>query len=250
MRRYALLIEVSEAKGQAKITGCVRDVERMETWLGGVAGGAWNPNEIKILHNPTPTEITHAKRMADIADFAFIAFSGHGRIVEDRSGKRSQMVTAGNGEEIDFQTLKPVAEKSIMLCDACREVHRRAEQPFSTKSFELFEKRAAPRFTRHDFRYAFDQAVENSQTGQYTMYSCSPGQCAGEDPLNGGVFTDALLNRSSEWFERTYSSGILTIPNAFEATKRSVSAEFPDQIPMGGPSNRSGNSFPFSICLK
>jgi len=118
MTRYALLIEAARAKGQKEIIGCERDVERLKAWLTSVAGGAWNEAEVKVLHNPTKSEIAASKRMLDLADFAFLSFSGHGRIVEDFTGKRAQMITIGTGEEIDFNDLKPRAGRAILSCDA------------------------------------------------------------------------------------------------------------------------------------
>jgi len=85
--------------------------------------------------------------------------------------------------------------------------------------------------------------------GTFTMYSCSPGQCAGDDPLNGGVFTDALLNRAGEMYDGCQTSAALSIETVFSAARRSVSQACSDQTPIGGPSSRSGNPFPFVVHL-
>ena len=198
MIRHAVLINAGNSTSD-RIPGCQRDVERLKDWLTSTAGGAWNSNEIDILHNPSKSEILLAKVALDRADFAFLSFSGHGRIVENSVGSRAQIVTVGAGDEMDFDDLKPRDPKSILSCDACRKVHRLAESRHATATKSLDKlAREIKGHTRQDYRNSFERAVELTPAGVFTMYSCSPGQFAGEDPLNGGVFTDALLNRASE----------------------------------------------------
>lgn len=251
MRRYALLIEASKAKGQKEIPGCVRDVERLSRWLRNTAGGAWEASEIKVLNNPSRSDINFAKLPLNLADFGFVAFSGHGWIKESISGHRTQKIVLGSGEDMDFNELKPTGPKSIMSCDACREVERPVRYQMSTKSAAILE-RFMERRSRADYRAAYERAIDAALPGVFTMYSCSPDQYAGEDPLNGGLFTDVLLSVGERWYESA-GQGVLPIDQAFEtaraAVSRAASSSSP-QDPTGGPSNRSGNSFPFGVCLK
>lgn len=248
MNRFALLIEASKA-GAPELPGCVRDVERMKHWLAGNAGGAWNDDEIRVLNNPTPALIAAWHARAGQADFAFVAFSGHGRIVEDWTGNRTQMITVGSNQEIDFLSLRPASPKTILICDACREVH-----PLLTFN-ERVEKamkfaRAHEPFTRQQYRDAFEYAVAVAPAGAFTIYSCSPGEYAGEDVLNGGYFTDSILSGAGGWWQRNPTSAILTIDGALDIAKRSLAAAKRDQMPIGGPENRNGNPFPFAVCLR
>ncbi len=250
MKRYALLIEAARAKGQKEILGCERDVDRLQTWLKNPAGGAWNDSEIKVLHNPTKAQLASEKLIINRADFALLSFSGHGRIVENYTGHRRQMVTIGTGEEIDFDEMKPAVPKAIIICDACREVHRLAETREVTFGRVAQYAKEAKQYTRQDYRDLFERKVEAAAAGTFTMYSCSPGQCAGDDPLNGGVFTDALLNRAGDLYSNSRSTLAYEVESVFLLAKTTVTSKYPDQSPMAGPSNRSGNAFPFVVHLE
>jgi len=254
--RRALLIESSKAKGQKEIAGCRRDVERLQSWLGNVVGGAWNASEITILHDPTRKEIDDAKKLAFGVDFAFLAFSGHGRIIEDWTGNRKQKIIIGTGEEIDFNDLLPSAKKAIHLCDACREIHRPAALELSVnKAMQKYARFSeSTGYSRADYRAVYDQWVDSAR-GTYTMYSCTAGQCAGDDPLNGGVFTGTLLDLSGRWYEAATKSAVLSVDAALNLTKpvvgaasRRADADSP-QDPSGTPSARDGTPFPFAIAL-
>jgi Caspase domain len=248
MKRFALILEASRAKGHGVIDGCKRDAERLEGWLKSPAGGAWNNDEVKVVNNPWQFEIDQHKPSLDKADFATVTFSGHGRILEDSAGRRKQMVTLGDGSEIDFASLTPTASKKIMLCDACREVHVQVMQQKSIKAaLSMF----AEARSRDKCRHIFDKAVADAPPGLYMMYACSPNEYAGDDVLNGGFFTDALLSEAADWATGRYSTPVLRIADAFQAAAPKVSARGAasgnKQTPMASPSVRSGLPFPFAV---
>lgn len=247
MKRYALIIEASEAKGQAKLPGCARDAERLSRWLSNNAGGAWESVEVTVLRNPSRTEVNRAMQQANLADFTLVHFSGHGEILEDYyTGRRDQRIVLGTGEEMNFDDLKPVTPRSIMICDACREISRSVR--FSTRTKAMHETFAED-VSRDAYRTRFDEIVSSVPEGMFRIYSCSPGESAGEDPLNGGYFTDALITLSGEWRQTRSWDSILTIDAAFAAAKSFVEVNYRDQRPVGGPSNRKGNPFPFGLRL-
>lgn len=248
MTRFALLIEASKS-GTPALPGCVRDVERLKGWLESTAGGAWNDDEIKILNSPSSSAIAPWHAKAGKADFAFVAFSGHGRILEDRWGTRTQKITVGSSEEIDFMALRTASTKTILICDACREVERVSVFNERVEKSLKFA-RAREFYTRQQYRDAFEYAVKNAPAGAFCMYSCSPGQTAGEDALNGGYFTDSLISGSGAWWEQNAKSEILTIDAALGIATQRLSYARRAQVPMGGPESRSGNPFPFAVCLK
>ena len=245
MNRHALLIDASEAKDHERIDGCKRDVERLEDWLRSEAGGAWESSEITVLHNPKKFDLLLPKIKIDNAYFAFSSFSGHGRIVQEPSGRQTQKIVIGTGEEVDLSEITPKAKKGIVCCDACREVHIMKEKHFRFAEGMIKMSTAAP--NRASYRQMFETAVTAAGEGIYTMYSCSPNECAGDDALNGGVFTDALLSSASDWFSGS-KRGILTINAAFETAARIVGTGG-KQTPMATASIRSGNAPPFGISL-
>jgi hypothetical protein len=251
MKRHALLIDAGKARDETELPGCTRDVERLSAWLHSGVGGAWEPEEIAVLHNPSRWELTTAVSKGFVAvDFGLLAFSGHGEIEEDWSGKRTQKVVAGDGQELDFATLSPAAPKSIIICDTCRKIKRPVRFERRQKAM-AFSEGYSSRFSRLVFRERFRLAVENAPAGRFTMYGCSPGQTAGDDALNGGFFTDSLLTVAAAWCEDNTGSGVLTIDKAFELARGHMVQSNLDQVPVGTPSDRSrnGNPFPFAIRL-
>jgi hypothetical protein len=259
MKRFALILEASRANTRKPIDGCKRDAERFEAWLKNPGGGAWNNDEVMVIHDPWQFELDKYKESLDGADYAVVAFSGHGRIVEDWSGRRKQMITIGNntdaGTEIDFDSLTPRAAKRVMSCDACREVHAAA------RLVENYQKRLAglakfaeQYYTRADYRRAFEKALLNAREGEFKMFSCSPNEYAGDDAVNGGFFTDALLSSSADWCGNQSRENILTVGEAFMAACPIVAAAarhagHEPQNPVATSSIRTGLPFPFAVYL-
>jgi len=200
MKRRALLIDAGRSSTDDIIDGCRVDVMQMKAWLMSNAGGAWDEEtEICWLHNRTLAIIEQGKRWVDAADFAFVAFSGHGHINEV-GGNSHQIVIVGNCEEVNFDRLRPNTGKSIVICDACRKVHMR--EPI-IKSFsegvQKYARMEARKFTREDYKREYLRLLGEAD-GRYTMYSCSTGQYSGDDKTNGGRFTRTLLSCAGHWY--------------------------------------------------
>jgi len=251
MKRKALLIEAGKAKGQNPLTGPERDVIRLKKWLESNIGGAWNEDEIIELHNPSPLQVRSAISNCGSSDFSFVSFSGHGCIEEDQYGRQAQKIVVGSGEDMIWDELKPSSLKNILICDACRVVEKIVvNMSESVKAAQKYERRAAEQYTRAQYRDAFDRAISNANPGTFFMYGCSPNQYSYEDPLNGGYFTISLIEAAANWWENQNNSSVLYVDSAFDRAKRLVASRKPTQVPFGGPENRSGNAFPFGICLK
>lgn len=249
MSRYAVLVEASKAKGQKELPGPVHDVRVLRRWLIAEAGGAWDDGEVEVLSNPSPSQVLDAVGRAGRADFAFVSFSGHGCMQEDWLGRLSQKVVVGTGEEMDFSQFRPASARCVLSCDACREVEKWTRLSESVVANMRYEKSLDP-FTRRDYRAKFDQAVREAPAGAFTMYGCSIGEYAHEDALAGGYFSVGLVDGASAWWARAAATGVLTIDSAFDLARAAVRRARNDQNPMGGPESRSGNPFPFGICLK
>lgn len=255
MIRRALLIDAGRAAPDDIIDGCSVDVKELKAWLMSNAGGAWDEaEEICWLHNQTLAKIEQGKQWVDKADFAFVAFSGHGRINEV-NGKRHQAVIVGDCEEIDFARLKPTTSKSIVICDACRKVHVMGPivKAF-TENVQRYAKAAAARYSREDYKREYLRLLGEAD-GRYTMYSCSTGQYSGDHEENGGRFTSSLLSCAGIWY--TDTAGPMehfTIGEAFgkaapivAAKSRAENAKYP-QDPEAFSSIRGVSSkYPFVI---
>ena len=254
MKRYALLIEAGRAKNSDAIDGPVEDARRLRFWLGSNSGGAWEPDEIETLSNPNATQVSAAVRRAGVADYAFVAFSGHGWIAEDgRTGNRLQKVVIGTGESIDFLSLRPKAKKCTLLCDACREVVR-FKSFTENRKFALSYARESDAYSRETYRAWFDIDVLAAAEGAFFLYGCSVNQYSYEDPMTGGFFTGALIDNAADWTDSAMRDGCLPMQTALDLAARTVAARTTNyltkQNPLGGPENRSrGNPFPFAVAL-
>jgi hypothetical protein len=245
MKRVAILIEASRARGQKEILGAAVDVRRLREWLGSNCGGAWNEDEIRELPNPSLAQVQQAIGDAASSDFSFVSFSGHGGITEDRFGNRLQKLIIGSGEEIDLAALRPGSKRNILLCDACRIIEKLSAIYESVKAAALEQRSSS--FERFRYRKAYEDAVESANPGTYTAFGCSPNEFSREDPLNGGYFTASLVQEGMKWCESQRRPAILTIDDVLLLAKARVKQLTDAQTPTGGPENRSGNSFPFAV---
>jgi len=252
MKRRALIIEASKAAGQKVINGAAEDARRLGLWLADSSGGGWNPDEIERLSNPTLAQLNAALARAT-ADYTWVSFSGHGYIEEDtRTGRRTQKVIIGSGEELPFSSLWPKSGKCSLVCDACRVVEQVAYFSEQVANAMIY-KRAADKYSRGTYRAWFDAAVLGANPGAFFLYGCSAGQYSYEDPLVGGYFTAALIENAASWSDNAKSNGCLAmedvLSSAADAVGTRTSNKKPPQNPCGGPENRSGNSFPFAVAL-
>jgi hypothetical protein len=252
VKRRALIIEASKAKNQAVINGAAEDARRLRVWLNHNNGGGWNDDEIETLSNPSMAQVTAALTRAR-ADYTWVSFSGHGYIEEDsRTGRRTQKVIIGTGEEIPFTSLRPVSDKCTLVCDACRIVEETAY--FSERVAKaMIYKRSHDKYSRSTYRNWFDVAIDRANSGAFFMYGCSAGQFSYEDPLVGGYFTAALIEGAANWSDSVEASGWLSMQAAIDEAAAKVTLRTankkPPQNPTGGPENRSGNSFPFAVAI-
>ena len=254
MIRRALLIEAGKAKGQKVIEGPAADIRRLRTWFGDQDGGAWNDCEILSLNNPSPSEVTRAVLGLSGVDYAFVSFSGHGYIQENaRTGSRTQKIILGTGDEMDFAALRPNVDKCLLVCDACREVHKvfwMAEARLSHVPVKLARKR----YTRESYRLWFEAAITQAAAGAFRMYGCRPTQVCYEDPLEGGFFTSSLIDSAASWVDSATGHGCLLAQEVLTLAANRVSllahGKNPAQLPSGGGEDRSGrNAFPFAVAL-
>ena len=87
MNRRALLINAGRACPGEIIDGCRSDVLQLKAWLESLAGGAWDEApEICAMHNATLETLEIGVRWMNGADFAFLAFSGHGELAAPLHG--------------------------------------------------------------------------------------------------------------------------------------------------------------------
>lgn len=201
--KSALLIEASDVKGQVRIPGAGRDVENWAMYLSSDIGGAWT--SIDTRSKPSKKEVrAKLDELSFFHRYVFVAFSGHG--CHDAKTNRT-IVLLNDTEEVDVSELLPAASCTLVV-DACRGVERAQILTNSlTDAIALSEstrgmlwKTGAARGPVSEYQSLFDAHVQKYK-GKATMYSCSVGEGAGEDPDNGGVYTHALLESCQTWHD-------------------------------------------------
>jgi|SRR5579864_2550110 len=219
MKRFALILEGSRVADDSPIDGCKRDAGAMESWLTSPAGGAWEKEEVEVVHNPWQFEIDSGKAKLDAADFAIVTFSGHGHLEQTKDGLDQRLVIgSGNGpKDISLSSLYPNAPKSIVMIDACRKIEP-APVIKMARAF-TFNERIEMEMDRNAYRAAYEKAIQNANDGRFLLMACSVNEFAGEDNLNGGLFTHTLLEVARNWCLTQSGAGICTIGQAFDAAE-------------------------------
>src|SRR4051794_517487 len=111
MKRKAIIIETSAVPDLDHLPGAGRDAETLEAWLRGNAGGAWGDEigEIEVLHTPSVNLVKAHLLIAKHADYAFVAFSGHGE--QPRGGDFDDTVLALRDGTITVRELNCGADR-------------------------------------------------------------------------------------------------------------------------------------------
>ncbi|KAJ3060727.1 hypothetical protein HK102_009378, partial [Quaeritorhiza haematococci] len=247
MRRKAILIEAGCVKDCQDIPGPLVDVALYKRWLLSDHGGAWEEEEIQVLNCPGPASVQAWVKAASFADYALVAFSGHGHHVKNTATNREETrVILRGGEEFSVGDLNPNNARCTLIVDACREVTT-IHLLESVKAARAAYVRSAGN-VRQRHRDAFDAAVQACGEGTIRLYSCSVGQIAG-DTQDGGVFTFGLIDGAESWATRTSITAELPINRAFEIAKSYTLGQRPRQAPMY-EGDRRLRHFPFGVVVK
>lgn len=250
MIRYALLIEAANVPGCVNIPGPIADLELYKRWLSSDHGGAWYDYEINVLRCPSPTEVREQLRRANNAEYAFVAFSGHGHHLRyEATGREESRVLLKNAVEMPVTELIPSTARSTVVIDACRDVtvvkltesYKRATAVHFQKSLPTSDVRA-----RH--RTRFDELVNECAAGPILMYSCSIGQIAGDAP-QGGVFTFGLVDGAESWSSMASSPDDLRTNQAFTIASTYTKKERPGVQTPRYQGDRRLLHFPFGVVV-
>jgi hypothetical protein len=111
--RKAILIKGPGGTDALEIGG-EKDVFFMEMFLRSAMGGAWLPNEITTLRNPSRKRIEWERDRSN-ADYSITYFSGHGT----NSGSESFLFINEN-EPISEYSLLDSSPRQLIIGDHCR----------------------------------------------------------------------------------------------------------------------------------
>jgi hypothetical protein len=217
MKRKAVLIEASNARGQNEIPGAKVDVENWRRFLMSECGGVWYDSEIVILSKPTPTQVSAALAV-DSDTYLFVAFSGH--------GCDGSVVLNDWNDDFGIDQLRPRSSRGTLIVDACRGTSEAKRYAFANvaatntvmaraiqESTVLLnasmgratEFRSAAILNRATTvsapteRFYWDVLTTQRSSGVVDMLACTRGQGAGEDPKAGGYYTSLLLESADAW---------------------------------------------------
>lgn len=245
MKRGAVLIEASDLCG-GRIPGAKQDVTLLNELLVSDLGGAWEAEEIKILRNPSYSQITSAIAMLASAEYAFISYSGHGYHAEELDEtKVCTIERQGKPYWMPISQLLPRCPKYTLSIDCCRNVE--------TEYFaESIERQAAESFSqgqrppRIKYRQLFDSQVEVAEIGGIKMYSCDLNESAGETS-RGGYFTRGLVKSAYDHEPPSNTSNLfLPMTVAFDTAYAYVQAKAPQQHPQL-EAGRRNKYFPWAV---
>ena len=227
MKRKALIISVPEAKGQGYLPGAEVDGEHWESFLSSDNAGAWEPEEIDLLVNPSLDEVrTRIQRMAEF-EYTFVACSGHGRHLWEKTFGRA-----------------------TLLMDSCREMEMLLKADRGGR-----QKLAA--FVEHNLVYRvqcrrmFNAHLEQCSKGTIKLKACSLDETAGEDDQGrfGGHFTNALIapiETNGTTIAGRMGKAVIDLNDAFTIASLGVQARDPNQHPVFEPGRRT-TFYPFSV---
>lgn len=197
MKRFAILIESSDVKGQTFLNGAKLDVANLDRYLKSSLGGDWDSSEIAKLNKPSSKAVSNLL-MLHKDDYCFVAFSGHG-FVDIRSGA-TKVCLNDDEQSVDISVLKPKGAKGVLLVDACRgeegDVVITMESRKSSIALSYLIDSVSGVMSSSNLWF---RKLSLCPSGIVVMYSCSKGEGADEDPNVGGLFTTALMGVAKKW---------------------------------------------------
>ncbi|HTU88737.1 MAG TPA: caspase family protein [Gemmataceae bacterium] len=244
MKRKAILIEASKIPGLNDLPGARSDVNGFRRWLKSANGGAWDDGDITVLSHPTTATLEIHLAAVAKADYAFIAFSGHGEHVVGRL-RNDTMIQINEYFCYSANKLASGFKRGLIVVDSCRNVH------YELSLNESIKYARAKSFTedynmRRRHRVLFDAAAQAAEEGVIFMFGCSLHQSANDFP-NGGAFSFALVDQAESWIGRASPADILDTLQAFVRAKHFVEQEVTNQVPEMNGAIRRKIHFPFGV---
>ena len=218
MKRKALLVSYSGWDlGKTKyLKGVRRDVVRYKKYLMSNRGGAWLPEEIKVMADESLEEVK--RELETIRDehnnLVFTVYTGHGAY---DTGENCRELGISKSDCIYDKDFKGLAERQISIFDCCSEIESHAtidERVFTVEP--LFEKAAA--YSKL-YRVYYEKACMTRPPQSLFFYAAMEGGTAYDTP-EGGLYTNCLLNRLET------SEADMDFKQAHKLARRSILSKF------------------------
>lgn len=239
MKRFAIIIEASEAPGEVVLPGAKSDAKHFREWLYSKNGGDWYTKEMVVLHTPTVRDVKKAIETAGKVDFAFVTFSGHGFHSEELDQTKVLLKDGRMG----VRDLIPDTDRCTMVVDACRNVM--PEIFPETIQLSLGMRTKSAMVAQRNYRQDFETELAKAEKGTIFLYSCDLDESAGESDT-GGYFSRYLLETGRKFVEQTDGTKWLSTYNAFGPAAAATTGRNSQQHPKYEPGRRLLH-FPFAV---
>ena len=243
LKRFAIIIESSNVKGQGDLPGAKQDAENWRSFLMSDIGGSWRSDEIVVLNKPLSVTIKlYLQAYAD--RYVFLAFSGHG--YEEYNSYSRKYVTKiclnDSERDVAIDSISP-GRLGTAVFDCCRGVEngqgrvKIVNESFSatgrsalSATMDSVERLVANSAnyqarTRELIAKVYLQEIEKLTThAAVRMYSCSREESAGEDPSAGVYYTTLLIQGAKDWAEAQKARQGVSVYNTKQAHDFAVEA--------------------------
>lgn len=239
-RKMLIIANPGKVGSENYCEGVNRDVEQYSDFFISSSGGAWEPEEIKILVRPHSLQVDAALKELAIADYSMVVFCGHG--YSRKNG--TTMVELQTDEDYDSTKFNQGACKHTVILDCCR-VSYEPTYESAQKRYDLKASMGSPE--RNQARARFDRAVQDCPAGLVVLYACDIGESAEDNEVKGGIYSSALRSVAISWSKANIGAGTASVVQMHNAAAKVVIQE------TGGHQNpkvikpRSVPYFPFCV---
>ncbi|HTA63214.1 MAG TPA: caspase family protein [Bacteroidia bacterium] len=211
--------------------GVKADVINYQRYFKSPIGGAFNPDEITVLKNPSWKRLK-AQLLALPADFTIFIFSGHGFFA---TNTQKAVFNINENDAVAAQTIinHIQSTKKLIIFDACQsylEAYHYLEGIGDVEQYMNFRS-SVPKLRA---RQLFNEAILDNPDGAQILMSCSRGQESVLSPT-GSFFSYALLTSSQNWSNTNSRETVLTTLQAGKMTtnflKKNYSSDQTNQRP-------------------
>ena len=251
-RRALLISNPGETGAENYCKGVFVDVANYRRLLTAAHGGAWRQDEILPMFRPSKVEVREAVKSLQAYDYSFFVFAGHGWY---SSVNMCNVLTLRQGEDIASYELLANATRRTSVLDCCRKVYHESITESEKKAMAM--TRTAAAMVRYadpqKCRNLFSALVARTPCDVIEINSCSIGEKAGDDEVQGGRYSSSLIAVADTWAEEeskkpswtsdSWMSVVIAHDPATEMTKRRSGGRQNPRI----TKPRSGDYFPFTV---
>ncbi len=239
MKLGALIIESSNTKS-GPLPGAAADAKKWFNFLVSPIGGAWERSEITLLSTPWSHQVSACLKDMSDADFAFVAFSGHG-CHKHEGANCETCVELNDHRELKISELDCSAKRMLVIVDACREVVVVEERMIKAAAAKLELSGAAT--DRYVARQLFERSIEATAPGRVVLYSCSEGQTAADK----GSFSQALIACGENFAADIPANSTIDVKSVFQETKEHMRGKSRGRQVPDADFTRRLTHFPFAV---